>query len=130
MWKEFVEVNRMRFSTVGISSGVSQGLVLGLLLYLIYIKYIARNIMSKIRLFADDCIMYHTVTSQQGCSQLDSDLYLILEWCLKWQMSLNISKTMAVTVTRKKSVIEHNYVIGGHQIHKEEKHKYLGVIIS
>ena len=39
------------------TSGVPQGSVLGPLLFLVYVSDIWRNIESKIRLFADDCII-------------------------------------------------------------------------
>jgi hypothetical protein len=42
---------------VRVMSGVSQGNVLGLLLFLAYVNDIWRNIESTIRLFANDCIM-------------------------------------------------------------------------
>ena len=39
---------------VKLISGVPQGTILGLLLFLMYVKDIGRNIVSNIRLFADD----------------------------------------------------------------------------
>ncbi len=44
-------------------SGVPQGNVLGPLLFLAYVNDIWRNIESKIRLFADDCIIYTKILS-------------------------------------------------------------------
>jgi len=43
---------------VKVTSGVSQGSVLGPLLFLAYVNDIWRNIGSSIRLFADYCIIY------------------------------------------------------------------------
>jgi hypothetical protein len=39
------------------TSGVKQGSVLGPLLFLAYVNYIWRNLVSTIKLFADDCII-------------------------------------------------------------------------
>ena len=41
-----------------ITSGVTQGSVLGPLLFLAYVNDIWRNMESTIRLFADDCVFY------------------------------------------------------------------------
>jgi len=43
---------------VSVTSGVPQGSVLGPLLFLAYVSDIWRDIVSTIRLFADDCVIY------------------------------------------------------------------------
>jgi len=49
---------------VTVTSGVSQGSVLGPLLFLVDVKDICRNIDSSIRLFADDCVIYRTIKNK------------------------------------------------------------------
>ena len=55
---------------VPVSSGVPQGTVLGLLMFLIYINDISEDISSQLRLFADDSLLYRTIKSEQDSSLL------------------------------------------------------------
>ena len=49
-------------SATPVKSGVPQGMVLGPLMFLVYINDINENITSSVRLFADDCIIYMRFT--------------------------------------------------------------------
>ena len=44
-------------------SGVPQGTVLGLILFLMFINDLPTNITSGIKLLADDCVLYHPINS-------------------------------------------------------------------
>ena len=64
-----------------VKSGIPQGTILGPLMFLLHINDIDQNISSTIRLFADDCIMYRTVTTREEASSLQYDLDKIYDWC-------------------------------------------------
>jgi hypothetical protein len=49
---------------VDVTSGVPQGSVLGLVLFLIYINDITDHMQSTIRLFADDCTIYRPINNK------------------------------------------------------------------
>ena len=53
-----VQVSGTRSSWISVTSGVPQGSVLGPLLFLIYINDIVHNLNFKIKLFADDAVLY------------------------------------------------------------------------
>ena len=65
-------------------SGVLQGTVLGPLLFLIFINDITENVSSPIRLFADDCLIYHEIRSPSDCSLLQKDLDTLVKWSKTW----------------------------------------------
>jgi len=56
-----VRVGRHYSEEVRVTSGVPQGSVLAPLLFLAYVNDICKNTESKIRLFADDCIIYRKI---------------------------------------------------------------------
>jgi hypothetical protein len=55
---------------VRVTSGVSQGSLLGPLLFLAYVYDIWRNIESTIRFLADDCIIYRKVINNKDMKNL------------------------------------------------------------
>ena len=63
-------------------SGVPQGSVLGpcLFLRLMYINDMSENIQSNIRPFADDTIMYLTISNKSDCLDLQRDLSKLETW--------------------------------------------------
>ena len=79
-------------NTALVKSGVPQGTVLGPLMFLVYINDINESITSSIRLFADDCVVYNTISKLQDAEQLQNDLKNICTWSEKWQMKLNVDK--------------------------------------
>ena len=72
-------------STATVVSGVPQGsAVLGPLLFLCYINDITENLTSKIRLYADDTLIYRNtcILDEQDVVVLQNDLNSILKWSI------------------------------------------------
>ena len=85
---------------VRVTSGVPQGSVLGPILFLHYINDISTNIESKIRLFADDCIIYRKILNIKDVEKLLADLHRLGEWAELNEMIINPNKSNALSFTR------------------------------
>ena len=118
-------------SSIGqVTSGVPQGSVLGPTLFLAYINDISNNISSKVRLFADDTILYRQINSPSDCRILQRDLQQLEFWEQTWQMDFNASKCHVLSVSKKKKPIVSTYILHGEQLQQVNSAKYLGVEIS
>ena len=81
-----------RSYTARVRSGVPQGSVLGPCLFLYYINDIPENVQSKVRLFADDTIIYLAFKDNRRTSSLQKDLDTLARWESKWQMAFHPEK--------------------------------------
>ena len=111
-------------------SGVPQGSVLGFCPFLMYINDMTDSIKSNIRLFADDTIMYLTISTQDDCHTLQSDLTKLEAWENEWLMAFNPDKCEVIRITKKKTHILHDYKQHGITLQSTKNVKYLGVNIS
>jgi hypothetical protein len=61
---------------------------------------ILSNIESKIRLFADDCIIYRKINDSSDIDKLQKDLNKLGEWALENEIKINPGKSKAVSFTK------------------------------
>ena len=101
--------------TLPVISGVPQGSVLGPCLFLAYINDLSNSVKSKVRLFADDTIMYLTVKTSTDANILQNDLYALEKWEQDWSMEFNSDKCEVLRITRKR-----NPVIFPYKLHNKE----------
>jgi hypothetical protein len=55
-------------------------------MFLLYINDIGNAITSKIRLFADDSLLYLAISTKDDCKRLQQDLDRMVNWTKTWQM--------------------------------------------
>ena len=63
--KQSVVVDGKQSSLIDVVSGVPQGTVLGPLLFLLHINDLTAVVSSKVRLFADDCLIYRNIKNKE-----------------------------------------------------------------
>ena len=113
-----------------VTSGVPQGTVLGPLLFLIYINNLPSCASSTVRLFADDCLLYRVISTQEDAASLQEDLDHLQEWERDWQMVFNPDKCEHIRITNKRKIVQTSYKIHGQVLKETNKAKYLGVTID
>lgn len=127
--QQFVTANDVSSSLAPVISGVPQGTVLGPLLFLIYINDLPNCVSSSIHLFADDCVFFREITTNDDIHALQSDINAISNWCSTWQMKLNVKKCKFMRVSRL-STIPPSYHLDHIALESVSSYKYLGLHIT
>ena len=115
-----------------VASGVPQGTVLGPLFFLIYINDISEGLSegTKLKLLADDSLLYRVIRSDKDVETLQKDLETLQAWESKWKMEFHPGKCQHLRITNKIKPIDSQYRIHGITIEKTESAKYLGIVID
>ena len=114
-----------------VTSGVPKGTVLGPILFLTFTNNLPQWAQhSKIRLFADDCIIQKEIRSNQDCHQ--QDINSIAKWEREWLMEFNPSKCQTLTIPASPACILHDYHLHSTLLERPEEAstKYLSVILQ
>ncbi len=69
------------------TSGVHQGSVFGLLMFIIYINDLDCDIVSKLVKFPDDTKLGNRADTLDNVSNIQTDLNRIVNWADTWQMT-------------------------------------------
>ena len=111
-----------------VHSGVPQGTVLGPLLFLVHINDLPDRVRSSIvRLFADDCLLYRTISSLRDHVLLQEDLRQLEAWASDWGMHFNASKCYILSINNKSS---YYYQLNNTILQNIDNNPYLGLLIS
>ena len=111
-----VSVNSIQSSSKPVLSGVPQGSVLGPVLFLLYTNDISSSVKSRLRLFANDCILYSEMREVQDCWALQDDLEQLSLWSNTWQLNFNVKKCYQLGITCKKIPTMFQYSLAGQSI--------------
>ena len=84
---------------------------------------------STTRLFADDCVPYRRIKTDEYAKALQLDLDALQRWEKDWLMEFHPQKCQIIHVTSKRSPIRQPYTIYGHTLEEVDSAKYLGINI-
>ncbi|CAB3993735.1 Hypothetical predicted protein [Paramuricea clavata] len=118
--------------TLPVLSGVPQGSILGLLLFLVYANDLPHSISgeSTVAMFADDTKCYRPVKDLSDCESLQNDLNNRVNWCTIWKMDLNKSKCGVMSFTRSRQPVTTNYKLLDSSLKQLCHQKDLGIVVT
>jgi len=87
-----VHVNGSFSSWIDVISGVTQGSVLGPLLFLIFVNDLSDWVKSSILMFADNTKIWTKIKDTGECDLLQQDRSMLMEWSKQWLLAFNTDK--------------------------------------
>ena len=123
-------------SLLPIIFGIPQGSVLSCLLFVIFMNDIVNVVEHcRIKLFADDTLIYIECDPEKAdetIARLNADLKKIFDWLCFSKLSINVEKTKAMVINKRRSVpiLSSNVQINDQKIEMVDSIKYLGIIID
>ena len=133
--KQRLMLNGHLSSWSSIETGVSQGSILGPLLFLIYINDLSDGFTTNARLFADDVSLFSVVDNiNLSATNLNSDLSKINAWANQWKMTFNPDpnkQAQEVIFSRKTKKISHPPLnFSNTSVQQVQFQKHLGVYLD
>ena len=114
-WFWFVSTNISHSHLLPVISGVSQGSILGPLLFILYMNDLPNAFhWSRTLLFADDTKCFGHIKSPDDKQSLQNDLYNLAFWSATYHIFFNPSKNTHVSFNQK--FLHHIYNIRGNSI--------------
>ena len=131
-----VSVNNKLSSPNSVTSGVPQGSVLGPLLFLVYINFVASGLSCKYKIFADDLKIYACGKTHRDLSglhelerQIQTDINTLSSTSKPWGLRLNPNKCVVLRFSRRQHASP-RYVLDGKELPTPKSHTDLGVIVD
>ena len=130
--KQRVALDGKFSSWTSIEAGVPQGLILGPLLFLIYINDLSDDLMSNVKLFANDMPLFSVVHNVNTSStNLNNDIRKISDWAIQWNMSFNpdpSKQAQEVIYSRKRQNPNHDSIyFNNNLVNQVHSQKHFGM---
>ncbi|PZC70519.1 hypothetical protein B5X24_HaOG215757 [Helicoverpa armigera] len=129
--QQYVRLGIYESGTYHTRSGVSQGSILGPLLFLLMVNDLPEvSQFAKCLLYADDLKLYACVDTVSDCEAIQRDIDLVYDWSVHNKMEFNSSKCFVMTFGRKQHPITFEYKINGSIVTRSSTMKDLGVVFD
>ena len=133
--KQRVLLNEQASSWASIEAGVSQGFILGPVLFLIYINDLSDDLSTTAKLFADEASLFSIVPNvNTSASHLNSDLSKISNRAFQWKMSFNPDpnkQAQEVIFSRKiQKTCDPSIYFNNKSVEQVPSQKHLGMILD
>jgi len=99
-------------------------------LLIAYIYDLPGRVRSRVRLFADDTIIYITIKPHTSVQSIKEDLHNLELWKREWSVEFNADKCEVLTIHRKKKPVIFPWKLHDTTLRTTENAKYIGVTIS
>ena len=95
-----VVVNRSNSEKAPVLNGIPQGMVIGPILFVVYINDILEGISYNGVMFADDTKIFCQIVSYDDSMALQADISKLETWSNIWQLGFNVDKCHVLTLGR------------------------------
>ena len=128
---QFVKLENAKSIISLIEFGVPQGSILGPLLFLLYINDLPKATNLFIKLYADDTFLSAQNENVKLLeSEINQELEKVYNWMCSNRLTLNISKSKSMIITKKRNVEPLSIKINNTELEQCNSYKYLGVIFD
>ena len=133
--KQCVVLNGLSSEWKEIEFGVPQGSIFGPLLFLISIDDLENDIISQVKFFADDTMIFSIVHDPiSSAAELNRDLQLISDWAYQWKMAFNHDpnkQAVELVFSQKKMGQIHPHIYFDNvEVKKSRNHQHLGLVLD
>ena len=101
----FKRIQEVRFdeqvsTCQSISTGIGQGTILGLLIFIFYINDVIKNVAElRVNMYADDCLIYCIGNNwERMVVKIQEGLNSFQNWCIGNEMKLNVKKSKSLNI--------------------------------
>ena len=127
-----VVIDGTESDAVPVLSGVPQGSVLGPPLFLIYVNDLPDAVVHPsaiINLFADDVLLYHTVSNIDDFLAVQESINSVEQWSCSNYLSLNALKCKCMLISHKRHPVQ-PLLLNGEVLERVDTYKYLGILLT